>query len=42
MRTVPFSPSLKKAIVMVTHDPHCAERADRLVHLEKGVIVADA
>ena len=32
----------KKAIVMVTHDPHCAERADRLVHLEKGVIVADA
>jgi putative ABC transport system ATP-binding protein len=27
-----------KAIVMVTHDPHAAERADRLVHLEKGVI----
>ncbi len=30
-----------KAIVMVTHDPHAAERADRLVHLEKGVLVAD-
>ena len=27
-----------KAIVMVTHDPHAAERADRLVHLEKGVV----
>lgn len=31
-----------KSIVMVTHDPHAAERADRLVHLEKGVIVAEA
>jgi putative ABC transport system ATP-binding protein len=30
-----------KSIVMVTHDPHAAERADRLVHLEKGVIVPD-
>ena len=27
-----------KAIVMVTHDPHAAESADRLVHLEKGRI----
>jgi putative ABC transport system ATP-binding protein len=27
------------AIVMVTHDPHAAERADRTVHLEKGVLV---
>ena len=26
----------KKTIVMVTHDPHAAERAKRLVHLEKG------
>ncbi len=25
-----------KTIVMVTHDPHAAERAKRLVHLEKG------
>jgi putative ABC transport system ATP-binding protein len=30
-----------KAIVMVTHDPHAAERAQRLVHLEKGYLVAD-
>lgn len=28
-----------KTIVMVTHDPHAAERADRIVHLEKGVLV---
>lgn len=28
-----------KTIVMVTHDPHAAERADRTVHLEKGVLV---
>jgi len=27
-----------KTIVMVTHDPHAAERAGRLVHLEKGVL----
>src|SRR6478672_230371 len=26
-----------KTIVMVTHDPHAAERATRTVHLEKGV-----
>jgi ABC-type lipoprotein export system ATPase subunit len=24
---------------MVTHDPHAAERAKKLVHLEKGVLV---
>jgi putative ABC transport system ATP-binding protein len=29
----------KKTIVMVTHDPHAAERAKTLVHLEKGVLV---
>jgi putative ABC transport system ATP-binding protein len=28
--------SLNKTIVMVTHDPRAAERADRVVHLEKG------
>jgi putative ABC transport system ATP-binding protein len=28
-----------KSIVMVTHDPHAAERADRTLHLEKGVLV---
>ncbi len=30
----------KKTIVMVTHDPHAAERAHRLVHLDKGVLSA--
>jgi putative ABC transport system ATP-binding protein len=30
-----------KAIVMVTHDPAAAKCADRLVHLEKGYLVAD-
>jgi len=29
---------LGKTVVMVTHDPHAAERAGRLVHLEKGVL----
>jgi len=28
-----------KTIVMVTHDPHAADRARRIVHLEKGVLV---
>jgi putative ABC transport system ATP-binding protein len=27
-----------KTIVMVTHDPHAAERAHRVLHLEKGVL----
>jgi putative ABC transport system ATP-binding protein len=30
---------LGKTIVMVTHDPKAAEKARRLVHLEKGVLV---
>jgi putative ABC transport system ATP-binding protein len=29
----------KKTIVMVTHDPHAAERAQHLLHLEKGTLV---
>ena len=29
-----------KTIVMVTHDPKAAEKARRMVHLEKGVLVA--
>ncbi len=29
-----------KTILMVTHDPHAAERAHRVVHLEKGVLSA--
>lgn len=28
-----------KTIVMVTHDPHAAERARRTLHLEKGVLM---
>ena len=28
----------KKTIVMVTHDPHAAERAQRVLHLDKGVL----
>jgi putative ABC transport system ATP-binding protein len=30
----------KKTIVMVTHDPHAAERATRQYHLDKGVLTA--
>jgi putative ABC transport system ATP-binding protein len=30
---------LRKTIIMVTHDPKAAEHAQRLVHLEKGVLV---
>jgi putative ABC transport system ATP-binding protein len=32
----------KKTIVMVTHDPHAADRATRTVHLEKGTLVEAA
>ncbi len=28
----------RKTIVMVTHDPHAAERAKRTLHLEKGLL----
>lgn len=31
--------SLQKTIVLVTHDPRAAARADRLLHLDKGVLV---
>jgi len=31
-----------KTIVMVTHDPHAAERAKRTIHLEKGVLAGSA
>lgn len=30
-----------KTIMMVTHDPHAAERAQRTLHLEKGSLVDD-
>jgi putative ABC transport system ATP-binding protein len=31
-----------KTIVMVTHDPHAAARAKRILHLEKGTLVTEA
>jgi len=31
-----------KTIVMVTHDPHAAERARRIVHLDKGTLLEQA
>ena len=31
-----------KTIVMVTHDPHAAARANRTLHLEKGLLVEEA
>ena len=31
-----------KTIIMVTHDPHAAERAHRTVHLDKGLFREDA
>ena len=31
-----------KTIVMVTHDPKAAEYASRVVHLDKGTLLADA
>jgi len=30
---------LGKTVIMVTHDPKAAEKAHRIVHLEKGVLV---
>ena len=33
---------LGKTIIMVTHDPHAAERATRTVHLDKGVLAGTA
>ncbi|MBI1899779.1 MAG: ABC transporter ATP-binding protein [Planctomycetia bacterium] len=34
--------SMQKTIVMVTHDPRAAARADRILHLEKGRLVDEA
>jgi putative ABC transport system ATP-binding protein len=31
--------ALFKTILLVTHDPRAARRADRLLHLEKGLLV---
>ena len=35
-------PLFGKTLVMVTHDPQAAKRADRVVHLDKGKIVTEA
>jgi putative ABC transport system ATP-binding protein len=34
--------SLQKTIILVTHDPRAAQRAERLVHLDKGRLVEAA
>jgi putative ABC transport system ATP-binding protein len=34
--------TLNKTILLVTHDPRAAQRADRLLHLEKGLLVEQA
>lgn len=34
--------SLNKTIIMVTHDPRAAARAQRILHLEKGQLVEDS
>jgi putative ABC transport system ATP-binding protein len=31
--------SLKKTILLVTHDPRAASRADRVLHLDKGRLI---
>jgi putative ABC transport system ATP-binding protein len=31
-----------KTIIMVTHDPHAAERSHRVIHLDKGLLREDA
>ena len=33
--------SMNKTIIIVTHDPRAAERAHRILHLEKGQLVKD-
>ncbi len=38
---VELKKSLRKTIIMVTHDPRAAERAERVLHLEKGQLVRD-
>ncbi len=38
---VRLNSEFRKTIVMVTHDPHAAERAHRVLHLDKGKLVED-
>ena len=35
---VRLNQEFQKTILMVTHDPHAAERAQRVLHLDKGVL----
>jgi putative ABC transport system ATP-binding protein len=39
---VMLNQELQKTIIMVTHDPKAAKRAQRVLHLEKGFIYQDA
>jgi putative ABC transport system ATP-binding protein len=39
---VELQKSLNKTILMVTHDPKAAVRAERILHLEKGQLVREA
>jgi putative ABC transport system ATP-binding protein len=39
---VVLNQKLQKTIIMVTHDPQAAKRASRVLHLDKGVIKAQA
>ena len=39
---VRLNQEFKKTIIMVTHDPHAAERAKRVLHLDKGVLSREA
>lgn len=32
----------RKTVIMVTHDPRAAEKAHRIIHLEKGLLVPDS
>ncbi|HBI43472.1 MAG TPA: hypothetical protein DDY78_11530, partial [Planctomycetales bacterium] len=38
---VELQKGLRKTIIMVTHDPRAASRAERVLHLDKGRLVDD-
>ena len=38
---VELQSGLRKTIIMVTHDPRAASRAERVLHLDKGRLVDD-
>jgi putative ABC transport system ATP-binding protein len=39
---VELQQGLRKTIILVTHDPRAASRAERILHLEKGRLVCDS